>query len=161
MHRAVECLKPFLESDTTTPATRKGVGIVATVKGDVHDIGKNIAAVVLRCNNYEIIDLGVQVDAPAIIEAVRKHKPDFIALSGLISPSLEEMAKILEALRAEGISLPAFVGGAATSEIHTALRLAPAYAPGLVVRVADASRAASPATSMPRLQQSANASSSV
>jgi 5-methyltetrahydrofolate--homocysteine methyltransferase len=140
MHRAVECLKPFLESDTTTPATRKGVGIVATVKGDVHDIGKNIAAVVLRCNNYEIIDLGVQVDAPAIIEAVRKHKPDFIALSGLISPSLEEMAKILEALRAEGISLPAFVGGAATSEIHTALRLAPAYAPGLVVRVADASQ---------------------
>ena len=140
MHRAVECLKPFLEGDTSTPKARKGLGVVATVKGDVHDIGKNIAAVVLRCNNYEIIDLGVQVDAPAIIEAVRKYKPDFIALSGLISPSLEEMAKILEALRAEGISLPAFVGGAATSEIHTALRLAPAYAPGLVVRVADASQ---------------------
>ena len=140
MHRAVEYLKPFLEGDDTKPRTRKGLGVIATVKGDVHDIGKNIAAVVLRCNNYEIVDLGVQVDAPAIIEAVRKHKPDFIALSGLISPSLEEMAKILEALRNEGIDVPALVGGAATSEIHTALRLAPAYAPGLVVRVADASQ---------------------
>lgn len=140
MHRAVEYLKPFLEGDDTKPKARKGLGVIATVKGDVHDIGKNIAAVVLRCNNYEIIDLGVQVDAPAIIEAVRKYNPDFIALSGLISPSLEEMAKILEALRNEGIDVPALVGGAATSEIHTALRLAPAYSPGLVIRSADASQ---------------------
>lgn len=139
MHRAVALLEPFLEKDRVSGAS-KGRFLVATVKGDVHDIGKNIAAVVLRCNNYEVIDLGVQVDADTIVNAVREHNPDFIALSGLISPSLEEMARILTVLRSEGISLPVFVGGAATSDIHTALRLVPAYGRGLVARVADASQ---------------------
>lgn len=139
MHRAVELLQPYLE-ETRKNGKSKGKFLVATVKGDIHDIGKNIAAVVLRCNNYEVIDLGVQVDSRTIIDAIREHKPDFIGLSGLISPSLEEMAKTLAAMRSEGISIPVFVGGAATSDIHTALRLAPVYGEGIVTRSADASQ---------------------
>lgn len=138
MHRAVEILTPYLEKGRS--GAKKGTFLLATVKGDVHDIGKNIAAVVLRCNNYEVIDLGVQVESQAIIEAINEHEPDFVGLSGLISPSLEEMARTLAAMREAGFTLPVFVGGAATSELHTALRLAPAYGEGLVVRVADASR---------------------
>lgn len=142
MHHAVDLLRPYLEKESgdVTESRHKGTAVIATVKGDVHDIGKNIAAVVLRCNNYRVIDLGVQVDAAAIVAAVKEYHPDFVALSGLISPSLEEMARTLQALRDNGISVPVFVGGAATSEVHTAVRLAPAYSPGLVVRVADASQ---------------------
>lgn len=139
MHRAVALLQPYMEKEGRQGQT-KGTFLVATVKGDVHDIGKNIAAVVLRCNNYEVIDLGVQVDAMTIVSAVREHNPDYIALSGLISPSLEEMARILEVMHREGIAVPVLVGGAATSDLHTALRLAPAYGHGVVVRVADASQ---------------------
>lgn len=140
MHRAVELLRPLLES-TAEKGSSKGSVVLATVKGDVHDIGKNIAAVVLRCNNFNVIDLGVQVEASAIINAVKEHNPVFVGLSGLISPSLEEMARTLDAMRREGITVPVLVGGAATSELHTALMLAPAYGPeGLVVRVADASQ---------------------
>lgn len=138
MHRAVEILTPWLEKGRT--GATKGTFLLATVKGDVHDIGKNIAAVVLRCNNYEVIDLGVQVESRAIIDAINEYEPDFVGLSGLISPSLEEMANTLTSMRDAGFTLPVFVGGAATSELHTALRLAPAYGEGLVVRVADASR---------------------
>lgn len=139
MHHAVEILRPQLEAGKKAGAS-KGTFLVATVKGDVHDIGKNIAAVVLRCNNFEVIDLGVQVDAHTIVDAVRKHKPQFIGLSGLISPSLGEMVNVATTLRDAGIDLPLFVGGAATSEIHTAIKIAPAYGPGVVVRVADASQ---------------------
>lgn len=139
MHSAVEILRPRLEAGRKAGAS-KGIFLLAMVKGDVHDIGKNIAAVILRCNNYEVIDLGVQVDAGAIVNAVRLHKPQFIGLSGLISPSLGEMVTVAEALREAGISIPLFVGGAATSEAHTALRIAPAYGEGVVVRVADASQ---------------------
>lgn len=140
MHRAVELLRPMLES-YSEKGLSKGSVVLATVKGDVHDIGKNISAVVLRCNNFNIIDLGVQVESAAIIDAVKEHKPLFVGLSGLISPSLEEMARTLEAMRCSGINVPVLVGGAATSELHTALVLAPAYGPdGLVVRVADASQ---------------------
>lgn len=141
MHCAVKLLEPYLEGQhTQSSSSSKGRFLIATVRGDVHDIGKNIAAVVLRCNNYDVIDLGVQVDAQTIIRAVREHKPDFIALSGLISPSLEEMACTLTALREAGIAVPVFVGGAATSDLHTALALAPAYGDGVVARVSDASR---------------------
>lgn len=141
MHCAVKLLEPYLEGQhTQASSSSKGRFLIATVRGDVHDIGKNIAAVVLRCNNYDVIDLGVQVDAQTIVRAVREHKPDFIALSGLISPSLEEMARTLSVLHEAGISIPVFVGGAATSDLHTALALAPAYGDGVVARVSDASR---------------------
>ncbi|MDE5632862.1 MAG: dihydropteroate synthase, partial [Muribaculaceae bacterium] len=139
MHRAVEILKPMLEAGRTESSSR-GIFLLATVKGDVHDIGKNITAVVLRCNNFDVIDLGVQVEAHTIVEAALKYKPKFIGLSGLISPSLAEMATAAAALREAGVDCPLFVGGAATSELHTALRLAPAYGDGLVVHVADASK---------------------
>jgi len=139
MHRAVEILTPYLEENSATQAS-KGRFLVATVRGDVHDIGKNIVSVVLRCNGFEVIDLGVQVDAATIVDGVRRHKPDFIGLSGLIAPSLEEMAKTLTALLEAGITTPVFVGGAATSEIHTALRLSPAYGGNLVVRMSDAAQ---------------------
>ncbi len=140
MHRAVDILRPMLESGASRGSS-KGTVVLATVRGDVHDIGKNIAAVVLQCNNFEVIDLGVQVETAAIIKAVKEHNPLFVGLSGLISPSLEEMARTLGAMRREGLTVPVLVGGAATSELHTALMLAPAYGPdGLVVRVADASQ---------------------
>ncbi len=140
MHRAVDILRPFLENGAVKGSS-KGRAVLATVKGDVHDIGKNIAAVVLQCNNFEVIDLGVQVEAAAIIKAVKEHSPVFVGLSGLIAPSLEEMARTLSAMRREGITVPVLVGGAATSKLHTALMLAPAYGPeGTVIRVADASQ---------------------
>lgn len=139
MHRAVAILTPYLEKDKKSSAI-KGTFVVATVKGDVHDIGKNIVKVVLECNNYSVIDLGVQVEASAIIEAVKKYKPDFIGLSGLIAPSLHEMANVASALERNNISIPLLVGGAATSELHTALKIAPEYPHGIVVRVNDASQ---------------------
>ena len=140
MHRAVDILRPFLENGAVKGSS-KGCAVLATVKGDVHDIGKNIAAVVLQCNNFEVIDLGVQVEAAAIIRAVKEHNPVFVGLSVLIAPSLEEMARTLSAMRREGITVPVLVGGAATSRLHTALMLAPAYGPeGTVIRVADASQ---------------------
>lgn len=139
MRRAVEILQPLFASNSDAAPGYKATVLMATVRGDVHDIGKNIAAVVMRCNGFNVIDLGVQVDASVIVEAALKHRPDFIGLSGLISPSLAEMTATAEALRAAGISKPLMVGGAATSDLHTALCIAPAYGPGLVVRVADAS----------------------
>lgn len=145
MHRAVGILTPLLEKGIDGTA-RRGRVVLATVKGDVHDIGKNIVAVVLRCNGYEVIDLGVQVEASDIVEAVRRHDPVFVGLSGLISPSLREMAVVASALRDAGITVPLIVGGAATSDLHTAMVIAPAYGDGLVVRAADASRDAVIAT---------------
>ncbi len=139
MRQAVDFLTPLMQRKAAA-GNRKGVFLVATVKGDVHDIGKNIAAVVLRCNNFEVIDLGVQVDAQTIVKAVLEHKPDFVGLSGLITPSLHEMAVTVRALHEAGIRVPVFVGGAATSELHTALKIAPEYPDGVVVRVADAAK---------------------
>lgn len=138
MHRAVEILKPLLESDRDKSAT-KGLVIVATVKGDVHDIGKNIAAVVMRCNNFEVVDLGVQVDAETIVREACRLKPDFIGLSGLISPSLDEMANVAAALQRAGLHIPLLLGGAATSDLHTAVKIAPLY-DGIVLRVSDAAQ---------------------
>lgn len=139
MRRAVDILFPAGGSENKAPEGRNGKILMATVRGDVHDIGKNIAAVVMRCNNYEVVDLGVQAEPSAIVEAALKSNPDFIGLSGLISPSLGEMVIVAEALKNAGVTVPLFVGGAATSEIHTALRIAPAYGDGLVVRMKDAS----------------------
>lgn len=139
MHQAVDFLRPLMERNAVV-GKKKGLFLLATVKGDVHDIGKNIAAVVLRCNNFEVIDLGVQVDATTIVEAAREHKPDFIGLSGLITPSLHEMAVTVRALREAGIQTPVMVGGAATSELHTALKIVPESPQAVVVRVSDAAK---------------------
>jgi 5-methyltetrahydrofolate--homocysteine methyltransferase len=113
---------------------------MATVKGDVHDIGKNIVGVVLQCNNYEVIDLGVMVPCAKILETARREKVDVIGLSGLITPSLEEMTFVAEEMAREGFTLPLLIGGATTSKAHTAVKIAPRY-PHAVVHVLDASRA--------------------
>jgi len=113
---------------------------MATVKGDVHDIGKNIVGVVLGCNNYEIIDLGVMVPEQKILQAAREHQADIIGLSGLITPSLDEMTYVAEAMQKEGMDIPLLIGGATTSRTHTALKIDPKYN-GPVVWVKDASRA--------------------
>jgi 5-methyltetrahydrofolate--homocysteine methyltransferase len=114
--------------------------LIATVKGDVHDIGKNIAAVVLGCNNYQVIDLGVMVPVNVILETAKKEKVDMVGLSGLITPSLDEMVKIAAEMEREGFKIPLLIGGATTSKIHTAVKIAPAYS-GPALHVLDASRA--------------------
>ena len=113
---------------------------MATVKGDVHDIGKNIVGVVLGCNDYEVIDLGVMVPAARILETAREVNADIIGLSGLITPSLDEMAHVAALMEREGMTTPLLIGGATTSRVHTAVKIAPAYSQP-VVHVADASRA--------------------
>ena len=114
---------------------------MATVKGDVHDIGKNIVGVVLACNNYEIIDLGVMTPASKILAAAREQKVDVIGLSGLITPSLDEMAHVAAEMEREGFDIPLLIGGATTSRVHTAVKIHPKYARGQAVYVNDASRA--------------------
>ena len=138
MKKAVAILQPYLEQAKQADAQSNGRYLVATVKGDVHDIGKNIVAVVLGCNNLEVIDLGVMVPAEQIVQAALQHHADFIALSGLITPSLDEMCHTAQALAEAGIDTPLFVGGATTSPLHTALKIAPLYN-GPVFHVKDAS----------------------
>ena len=142
MKRAVAHLVPYLEAEKAAAGdTRpRGKVLLATVKGDVHDIGKSIVGVVLQCNNYEVLDLGVMVPAAKILETARTEKVDVIGLSGLITPSLEEMAHVAGEMEREGFSLPLLIGGATTSRAHTAVRIAPRYS-GPVVHVPDASRA--------------------
>jgi 5-methyltetrahydrofolate--homocysteine methyltransferase len=140
MKAAVDVLLPFLEAEGGGAASRGRI-VLATVKGDVHDIGKNIAAVVLRCNGYEVVDLGVMVDCADILDAAERGDASAIGLSGLIAPSLEEMARVARAMEGRGMRIPLLVGGATTSPAHTALNLATAYS-GPVVNVRDASRAA-------------------
>ena len=140
MKRAVEILRPAIEAAKSLECgVSNGRWLLATVKGDVHDIGKNIAAVVLGCNNFEVIDLGVMVSAERIVEAALEYRPDFIGLSGLITPSLDEMCGVAEALREAGIDVPLFIGGATTSPLHTAVRIAPLYG-GAVFHVKDAAQ---------------------
>src|SRR3984893_9497264 len=115
--------------------------VMATVKGDVHDIGKNIVGVVLACNNYEVIDLGVMVPAAKILATARAEKVDAIGLSGLITPSLDEMCFVAAEMEREGLDLPLLIGGATTSRVHTAVKIHPNYAKGQTVYVTDASRA--------------------
>lgn len=126
MKRAVAVLLPYIEANTKSGASAQaGKILIATVKGDVHDIGKNIVNVVLACNNYEVIDLGVMVPCEKIVEAVKKHKPDLVGLSGLITPSLDEMVNVAKAFKREGLKTPILIGGAAASTIHTAVKIAP------------------------------------
>ncbi|WP_341677151.1 methionine synthase [Niveibacterium sp. SC-1] len=141
MKQAVAHLIPFIEAEKArTGASSKGKIVIATVKGDVHDIGKNIVGVVLGCNGYEIVDLGVMVPTDKILNAAREHGAQAIGLSGLITPSLEEMSHIAGEMQRQGFELPLLIGGATTSRAHTAIKIAPNYA-GPVVYVPDASRA--------------------
>ena len=139
MKKAVAHLVPFIEAEKTAGAKPKGKILMATVKGDVHDIGKNIVGVVLACNNYEVIDLGVMVPAAKILEEAQKHQVDIIGLSGLITPSLDEMAHVAKEMQRQGFSIPLLIGGATTSRVHTAVKIAPHYAQP-VIWVKDASR---------------------
>ena len=139
MKQAVAILQPFIEAERTEGGTKAGKVLLATVKGDVHDIGKNIVGVVLACNNYEVIDMGVMVPAEQIVKKAREENVDIIGLSGLITPSLEEMVNVAKELEAAGLDIPIMIGGATTSELHIALKVAPVYS-GPVVWMKDASQ---------------------
>ncbi len=141
MKKAVAYLTPYLEKQRAGNASQKGKILLATVKGDVHDIGKNIVGLVLGCNNYDIIDLGVMVPADKIVETAVKEKVDVVGLSGLITPSLQEMVHVAEAMKERKLSTPLLVGGATTSRKHTAIKIEPVYKGEAVVHVHDASRA--------------------
>ncbi|MGP3697986.1 methionine synthase [Rhodobacter sp. NSM] len=141
MKQAVAVLLPHMEAEKGGGREAAGRVLMATVKGDVHDIGKNIVGVVLACNNYEIIDLGVMVSAARILEVARTEKVDVIGLSGLITPSLDEMVNVASEMEREGFDIPLLIGGATTSKVHTAVKIAPAYGRNQAVHVTDASRA--------------------
>ncbi len=140
MKQAVAALLPYMEDEKDARASA-GKILLATVKGDVHDIGKNIVGVVLACNNFEIIDLGVMVPAQKILETAKAEKVDMIGLSGLITPSLDEMCVVAAEMEREGFDMPLMIGGATTSRVHTAVKIHPNYARGQAVYVTDASRA--------------------
>jgi 5-methyltetrahydrofolate--homocysteine methyltransferase len=140
MKRAVAYLEPYMAAEKAEGAvSHRGRVLLATVKGDVHDIGKNIVGVVLGCNNYDVVDLGVMVPAQKILETARAQNCEIIGLSGLITPSLDEMVHMASEMQRQGFSLPLLIGGATTSRQHTAVKIAPAYK-GLTVHVQDASR---------------------
>jgi 5-methyltetrahydrofolate--homocysteine methyltransferase len=142
MKQAVAWLQPFMEAEKAgKPREAAGRILMATVKGDVHDIGKNIVGVVLQCNNYEVIDLGVMVPAERILDEAVKHGVDIVGLSGLITPSLDEMVFVASEMQRRGFSLPLLIGGATTSRTHTAVKIEPAYQAGSTTYVLDASRA--------------------
>src|SRR5690606_34383334 len=139
MKKSVAYLIPFIEQEKLNSNDTREAGkiLLATVKGDVHDIGKNIVAVVLGCNNYNIVDLGVMVPADKIIQTAIDEKADIIGLSGLITPSLDEMAHVAKEMERRGINLPLLIGGATTSRVHTAVKIAPNFN-GTTVHVLDA-----------------------
>jgi 5-methyltetrahydrofolate--homocysteine methyltransferase len=145
MKQAVAYLMPYMEAEKlaggSTERSIAGKVLMATVKGDVHDIGKNIVGVVLACNNYEVIDLGVMVPAQKILETARREKVDIVGLSGLITPSLDEMVHVAAEMEREGFDIPLLIGGATTSRVHTAVKIHPGYKRGQAVYVTDASRA--------------------
>ena len=145
MKQAVAYLMPYMEQEKKDKGIEKkssnGKIVMATVKGDVHDIGKNIVGVVLQCNNYEVIDLGVMVPAAKILETAQAEKADIIGLSGLITPSLDEMCHVAAEMERQGFELPLLIGGATTSRVHTAVKIHPNYRRGQAVYVNDASRA--------------------
>ncbi|MCE7517223.1 methionine synthase [Vreelandella titanicae] len=140
MKQAVAYLIPYIEAEKSEETKAKGKIVMATVKGDVHDIGKNIVGVVLQCNNYEVIDLGVMVAADKILQAAKDHNADIIGLSGLITPSLDEMVHVAKEMQRRGMDLPLLIGGATTSKAHTAVKIEPQYEHP-VIYVTDASRA--------------------
>ena len=139
MKQAVEILQPYIEAEKTAGGKSAGKVLLATVKGDVHDIGKNIVGVVMACNNYEIIDMGVMVPAEQIVRKAQEEQVDIIGLSGLITPSLEEMVNVAKELQRAGMNIPIMIGGATTSELHVALKIAPVYS-APVVWLKDASQ---------------------
>jgi 5-methyltetrahydrofolate--homocysteine methyltransferase len=139
MKKAVAYLLPYLEAEKTEGASKAGKILMATVKGDVHDIGKNIVGVVLACNNYEVVDIGVMVPADKILERAIEEEVDVIGLSGLITPSLDEMVHVAKEMQRRGFTIPLMIGGATTSRVHTAVKIAPHYEYP-VVHVNDASR---------------------
>jgi len=139
MKKAVSILQPFIESGREEGAKKAGKVLLATVKGDVHDIGKNIVSVVMACNNYEIIDLGVMVSAETIVQKALEEEVDIVGLSGLITPSLEEMVHVASEMQSAGLQTPIMIGGATTSPLHTALKIAPVY-DGPVIHLKDASQ---------------------
>ena len=139
MKQAVEILQPYIEAEKTAGGKSAGKVLLATVKGDVHDIGKNIVGVVMACNNYEIIDMGVMVPAEQIVRKAKEEQVDIIGLSGLITPSLEEMVNVAKELQRAGMNIPIMIGGATTSELHVALKIAPVYS-APVVWLKDASQ---------------------
>jgi 5-methyltetrahydrofolate--homocysteine methyltransferase len=142
MKQAVAWLEPFMEAEKAgKPREQAGRILMATVKGDVHDIGKNIVGVVLQCNNYEVIDLGVMVPADRILDAAVEHKVDIVGLSGLITPSRDEMTFVAREMERRGFSIPLLIGGATTSRTHTAVKIEPGYRSGSTTYVIDASRA--------------------
>jgi len=147
MKQAVAHLQPFIEAEKEEGARPKGKIVMATVKGDVHDIGKNIVGVVLQCNNFEVIDLGVMVPWPDILATAKQQDADMIGLSGLITPSLDEMVTVAEEMQRADMHMPLLIGGATTSRVHTAVKIAPAYT-GPAVHVLDASRAVGVATTL-------------
>src|SRR5205085_8562538 len=149
MKKAVAHLIPFIEAEKEKSGATQGKGriVMATVKGDVHDIGKNIVGVVLQCNGYEVIDLGVMVPWQDILKAANENQADMIGLSGLITPSLDEMVTVATEMQREKLALPLLIGGATTSKAHTALRIDPAYE-GPVIHVLDASRAVGVASNL-------------
>ena len=139
MKEAVEILKPYMESEKKEDTVSAGKILLATVKGDVHDIGKNIVGVVMACNNYEVIDMGVMVPAEQIVRKAREEHVDMIGLSGLITPSLDEMVNVAKELRKAGMDIPLMIGGATTSPLHVALKIAPVYG-GPVMWIKDAAQ---------------------
>ena len=148
MKKAVAYLMPFMEADKAAGDRQtNGKILMATVKGDVHDIGKNIVAVVLQCNNYDVIDLGVMVSAEKILQTARMEKVDIIGLSGLITPSLDEMVHVAKEMQRQGFTIPLMIGGATTSRAHTAVKIEPHYK-GAVIYVTDASRAVGVASNL-------------
>ena len=147
MKQAVAWLNPYIEAEKTAGQS-KGKVLMATVKGDVHDIGKNIVGVVLGCNGYDIVDLGVMVPAEKILQVARDEKVDIIGLSGLITPSLDEMVFVAKEMQRQGFHIPLMIGGATTSKAHTAVKIDPQYQNDGIVYVADASRAVGVATTL-------------
>jgi 5-methyltetrahydrofolate--homocysteine methyltransferase len=141
MKKAVAYLLPYMEQEADGSASKSGKVLLATVKGDVHDIGKNIVGVVLACNNYEVIDLGVMVPAEKILREAKAHNVDVIGLSGLITPSLDEMVHLAKEMEHDGFDIPLLIGGATTSRVHTAVKIEEKYKRGQAVHVLDASRA--------------------
>jgi 5-methyltetrahydrofolate--homocysteine methyltransferase len=141
MKKAVAHLLPFMENDKNEVKEPAGRIVMATVKGDVHDIGKNIVGVVLQCNGYEVIDMGVMVPMQKILDAAKEHKANIIGLSGLITPSLDEMVTVASEMERQGFDIPLMIGGATTSKVHTAVKIDPSYRRGQTVYVTDASRA--------------------
>ena len=141
MKKAVAHLIPYLEAEETGERTSAGKVLMATVKGDVHDIGKNIVGVVMQCNGYEVVDLGVMVPTERILEEARAHDVDFVGLSGLITPSLDHMVHVAKEMQRTGFTVPLLIGGATTSRTHTAVKIEPEYTAGPTIHVTDASRA--------------------